>query len=104
MAKKPKIGLITGITLFAGNTPVLEAPLNLLHILKNLNIAYLDLYDTFQEKEDFSNYYDEGYETWVGDIPYAKHYGVDAYLATPKGKFKHYSVVDDKTKFLGVID
>ena len=36
MAKKPKIGLITGITLFAGNTPVLEAPLNLLHILKSL--------------------------------------------------------------------
>ena len=32
----------------------------LLHILKNLNIAYLDLYDTFRLKEDFSNYYLKG--------------------------------------------
>jgi len=32
----------------------------LIEILENLNIAYLDLYDTFRQKEDFSNYYLKG--------------------------------------------
>ena len=32
----------------------------LLKILEDLNIAYLDLYDTFRQKEDFSNYYLKG--------------------------------------------
>ncbi len=32
----------------------------LLEILENLNIAYLDLYDTFRQKEDFSKYYLKG--------------------------------------------
>ena len=32
----------------------------LIDILENLNIAYLDLYDTFRQKEDFSNYYLKG--------------------------------------------
>ncbi len=32
----------------------------LLEILENLNIVYLDLYDTFRQKKDFSHYYLKG--------------------------------------------
>jgi hypothetical protein len=61
--------------------------------------AYNPLYDS----ENFSNYYDEQYQAWLGDIPYAKHYGIDAYVVTPQGKFKSYSVASDTVTTLGVI-
>ena len=53
------------------------------------------------ESETFSKYYDSENKAWVGDIPYAKHYKIDAYVATPSGKLRYYSVKDDKEVLIG---
>lgn len=58
-------------------------------------------YNPNYESEKFSNYYDEENKAWVGDIPYAKYYKIDAYVATPSGKLRHYSVKEDKETLIG---
>ncbi len=60
-------------------------------------------YNPNYDSENFSNYYDEEFGAWVGDIPYAKHYGIDAYVVTPKGNFKYYSVKSDSEQLLGML-
>jgi len=37
MDAKPKIGLVTGITIFAGGAPILESPVKLVHVLEPLS-------------------------------------------------------------------
>lgn len=58
-------------------------------------------YNPSYDSENFSNYYDEELKAHIGDIPYAKHHGIDAYVVTPKGNFKHYSVTKDSEELLG---
>ncbi|GAB2197552.1 RHS repeat domain-containing protein [Sessilibacter sp. MAH4] len=52
------------------------------------------------DNENFSNYYDEEYEEWVGDIPYYDYFKIDGYVATPKGQFKHYDHISKKVTTL----
>lgn len=43
------------------------------------------------DSENFSNAYDPVDKVYYGDIPYADHYQIDGYVATPSGAFKYYS-------------
>jgi len=60
--------------------------------------------DPAYDNENFSNFYDPVTKQYQGDIPYADHYKIDGYLATPNGRFKYYDYQQGVVEDLGALD